>query len=190
MDGSIRASLGDVPSTTPFMGRRVIVLTRNTRSLASQFRGWSILVVLGLGILLWASGTAEPNPKDRPGAKCTEENIAGAYGFLGTGTALQNPAGLPEGLVTTVGLQTFDGRGQWKTTNHTVIVTGQPPLEVSLSGTYTVNSDCTFTLIDTAGRVNNGVFVLNRREGFFIETVEGVFVTFTMKRIGQQEEAD
>jgi hypothetical protein len=48
----------------------------------------------------------------------------------------------------------------------------------------------TATLIDTAGRANDGVFVLDRQEGFFIETVEGVFVTFTMKRIGKKEEQD
>jgi len=53
-----------------------------------------------------------------------------------------------------------------------------------------VNSDCTFTLIDTAGRANDGVFVLDRQEGFFIETIEGLFVTFTMKRIGRTVEED
>jgi len=61
---------------------------------------------------------------------------------------------------------------------------------VSLSGTYTVNADCTCTLTDTEDRANHGVFVLDRQEGFFIETVEGVFVTFTMKRIAKKGEKD
>jgi hypothetical protein len=172
------------------MDRRICMHTRKTRSVAQWFLLGSSLVVLGLGILVQAPGTALPDPKDEPGAKCTEQNVAGAYGFLGSGTALQNSAGLPEGLVATVGVQIFDGRGQWKTTNHTVIATGQPPFEVSLSGTYTVNADCSFTLIDTEGRANDGVFVLDRQEGFFIETVEGVFVTFTMKRIAKKGEKD
>ena len=163
---------------------------RKPSHLARRFLRWSSLVVLGLCLLVQAPGTATANPKDEPVAKYTVQNVAGAYGVLGSGTALQNSAGLPEGLVATVGVLTFDGQGQWKTTNHTLIVTGQPPVEVSLSGNYTVNSDCTFTLIDTAGRANDGVFVLDRQEGFFIETVEGVFVTFTMKRIGKKEEQD
>jgi hypothetical protein len=172
------------------MGRRVGVHTRRASSLAFRFLRWGSLAVLGLGILIQGPGTAVPDPMDGSGAKYTEQNVAGAYGFLGSGTALQNPAGLPEGLVATVGVQTFDGRGQWKTTNHTVIVAGQSPFEASLSGTYTVNADCTFTLIDTEGRANHGVFVLDRQEGFFIETVEGVFVTFTMKRIARKGEKD
>jgi hypothetical protein len=166
------------------------VYTRRASPPAFRFLWWSSLVVLGLGILVQAPGTAVPDPKDESGAKCTAQNVAGAYGFLGSGTALQNSAGLAEGLVATVGVQTFDGRGQWKTTNHTVIVTGQPPFEVSLSGTYTVNADCSFALIDTAGRANDGVFVLDRQEGLFIETIEGVFVTFTMKRIAKKGEKD
>ena len=84
-----------------------------------------------------------------------------------------------------MGVLTFDGQGQWNTTHHTLIATGQPPVAVSLSGNYTVNSDYTFTLIDTAGRASDGVFVLDRQEGFFIDAIEGVFVTFTMKRIGR-----
>jgi hypothetical protein len=161
--------------------------TRRIRPLAHWFLLWSSLVGLGVGLLVEAPGASPRESRDDPEAQCTVENVAGVYGFLGSGAALPNSAGLPEGLVATVGVQIFDGQGQWKTTNHIVIVTGQPPFEVSLSGTYTVNADCTFTLVDTAGRANDGVFVLDRQEGFFIETVEGVFVTFTMKRIGKKE---
>jgi hypothetical protein len=124
--------------------------TRKPRSLAQRFVLGGSLVVLGIGLLVQAPRAAAPDSKDAPAAECTVENVAGAYGVLGSGTALPNSAGLPEGLVTTVGVLTFDGQGQWKTTNHTLIVTGQPTFVVSLSGTHTVNSDCIFTLIDTA----------------------------------------
>ena len=81
-------------------------------------------MVLGIGLLVQAPRAAAPDSKDAPAAECTVENVAGAYGVLGSGTALPNSAGLPEGLVTTVGVLTFDGQGQRKTTNHTLIVTG------------------------------------------------------------------
>jgi hypothetical protein len=66
----------------------------------------------------------------------------------------------------------------------------EPPSEVFLSATYTVNADCCFTLIDPEGRANDGVFVLDRPESFFIETVEGVFMTYTMKRVAEKGEQD
>jgi hypothetical protein len=85
-----------------------------------------------------------------------------------------------------VGIQTFDGQGGW-VTHQTLMANGQVSTGVSLSGTYTVNPDCTFTLVDTAGNLNAGVFVHDRQEGFLMELIEGVSVTFTLKRIGKPE---
>ena len=64
---------------------------------------------------------------------------------------------------------------------------GQVTNEVSMTGTYTVNPDCTFTLIDAADNTDAGVFVQDRQAGFFMATVEGVVVTFTMKRIEKKD---
>ena len=144
-------------------------------------------MVLGVGLLLQASRAAARDSQDAPAVQCTVQNVAGTYGFLGSGTVLPNSAGIPEGPAATVGIQTFDGQGEWVTTNHSLMVNGQVTTAVSLSGTYTVHPDCTFTQVDTAGNTSAGVFVHNRQEGFLMETIEGVSVTFTLKRIEKND---
>ena len=162
---------------------------RKTCPLAQQFLRFllrSSLVVLGVGLLVQAPRAAARDSHDASAVQCTVQNVAGTYGFLGSGTVLPNSAGIPEGLAATVGIQTFDGQGEW-VTHQTLMVNGQVSTGVSLSGTYTVNPDCTFTLVDTAGNTNAGVFVHDRQEGFLMETIEGVSVTFTLKRIGKKD---
>jgi hypothetical protein len=59
---------------------------------------------------------------------------------------------------------------------------------VSLTGTYTVRPDCTFTTVDdVTGNEDAGVFVHERQEGFFMATGKGIFLTFTMKRIDKKD---
>ena len=163
---------------------------RKTRPLAQQFLWFllrSSLVVLAVGMTLQVPRAAARDSHDTSAVPCTVQNVAGMYGFLGSGTVLPNSAGIPEGPAVTVGIQTFDGQGWWVTTNHSLMVNGQVATGVSLSGTYTVNPDCSFTQVDTAGNTSAGVFVHDRQEGFLMETIEGVSVTFTLKRIGKKD---
>jgi hypothetical protein len=155
--------------------------------MAQRFLLGSSLMVLGGGLLLQAASAAARDSHDAPAVQCTVQNVAGPYGFLGSGTVLPNSAGIPEGPAVTVGIQTFDEQGGWVTTNHSLMVNGQVSTGVSLSGTYTVNPDCSFTQVDTAGNTSAGVFVHDRQEGFLMETIEGVSLTFTLKRIGKQD---
>ena len=157
---------------------------------------WQSIVAVGgmvFGLLMLVNMVQAPravarDSQDAPAGQCTVRNVAAAYGFSGSGTVLPNPLGLPEGPVATIGILTFDGQGHWKTTNQTLTVHGQVPLKVSLTGTYTVEADCTFTLVDDdTGNLDAGVFVHNRQEGFFMGVGEGVFLTFTMKRIDKQD---
>jgi hypothetical protein len=113
--------------------------------------------------------------------------VAGAYGFSGSGTSLSNLVGLPEGLFATVGILTFDGQAGWRTTHQSLTVNGAVTTGVSMTGSYTVHPDCTFTLVDAAGNTDAGVFVHDRQRGFFMATVEGVIVTFTMERLAKQD---
>jgi hypothetical protein len=170
-----------------FVDRRMRMHTRKTRPLAQRFLLGSSLVVLEVGLLVQVPRAAARDSQDVPAVRCTVQNVAGAYGFLGSGTNLPNPVGFPEGLVATVGILTFDGQGGWVTTNQSLTVNGQVTTWVSMTGTYTVNPDCSFTTVDAAGNTDAGVFVHDRQEGFFMATVEGVIVTFTMKRIEKKD---
>ena len=152
------------------------------RSLRSRWLLGSSLVVLGVGVLLQTPrGVARDAPEGAAG-RCTNRNVAGTYGFVGSGTILANDAGFPEGPVVTVGLQTFDGAGTW-VTQQTLMVNGHVSPGVSLRGSYAVNPDCTFTQEDTAGNTNAGVFVHDRHEAWLMETIDGLSVTVTLKRI-------
>jgi hypothetical protein len=74
----------------------------------------SSLVVLGVGWLLQAPRAVTHDAKV-PAVRCIVRNVAGTYGFVGSGTVLPNAAGFPEGPVATVDIQTFDGHGEWVT---------------------------------------------------------------------------
>jgi len=160
---------------------------QRTHLLAQWFLLGSTLVVLGISLLVQEPRAAARDSPDALAGLCTVQNVAGAYGFLGSGTKLPNPAGLPEGLIATVGILTFDGQEGWRTTNQSLTVNGQVATGVSMTGTYTVELDCTFTLVDDLGNSDAGVFVHGRRAGFFMATVEGVIVTFTMTRIAPND---
>ena len=160
---------------------------RRTHPLARQFLLGSSLVVLGIGLLVQPPRAAVHDSQDAPGIQCTVRNVAGTYGFSGSGTILSNLIGLPEGLFATVGILTFDGQEGWRTTNQSLTVNGAVTTGVSMTGTYTVTPDCTFTLVDAAGNTDTGVFVHDRQRGFFMATVEGVIVTFTMERIKKKD---
>lgn len=81
-------------------------------------------------------------------ANCSNATLRGAYAFTSTGsTTAASPAGA--GLVAEVGTQTFDGNGN---TIGTATLSGNGTLfQLSITGTYQVNSDCTgtFTLMVT-----------------------------------------
>ena len=162
--------------------------TRKTRPLAQRFLVGSSLVVLGIGLLIQVPGAAARNSQEATPVGCTVRNVAGAYGFVGSGTILQAPAAHSVGPFATVGILTFDGQGHWGTTNQSLTENGQVTTGVSVTGIYTVNPDCTFTLVeDETGNSDTGVFVHDRQEGFLMATVEGVIVPFTIKRIEKKD---
>jgi hypothetical protein len=148
----------------------------------------SSLVVLVVSLGRQALPEAVSRAHATSASVCTPRNVAGAYGFSGSGTALTNDLGLPEGQLATVGIVIFERSGQWRTTNQLLTVQGEEPLRVSLTGTYSVDGDCTFTLRDdVTGNMDAGVFVLNQHEGFFMGVGKGIFLTFTMKRIATRD---
>lgn len=153
-----------------------------TRRLARRCLLGSSLVMLGGSVLAQAPRAAAHGSQEASAGPCTVQNVAGAYGFSGGGTIHPNGIGIPEGPVTTVGILTFDGQGEWET-RQSLMLNGHVSTGVSLSGTYTVNPDCSFMFVSTTGTTDAGVFVDNRRAGWFMETFEGIQLQFTMTRI-------
>lgn len=162
--------------------------THTIRPLVQRFWRGSSLVMLGIGLLVQPPQQAVGGAPNAPDGRCTARNVAGTYGFVGSGTILPHTVGLPEGLFATVGLLRFNGQDRWQTANQSLTINGVVSTGASMAGTYTVQPDCTFTLANDMGNVDAGVFVHDRQEGFFMATVEGVIVTFTMKRVEKQDE--
>ncbi len=117
---------------------------------------------------------------------CKASDILGVYGFKGEGQIVAEGTGFPVGPIITVGTLTFNKDGTYQTkqnlsTNGTIL------RNVVFSGTYTLNSDCTFTLFDTDGvtAIDFGVLVANGREFYLMPELEGIAVTIAGKRISK-----
>lgn len=104
------------------------------------------VVILGVvmhlrGGLLGIEPTAKAAAQDEDSFPfvCSSQTIKGPYGISTTGSIL---FGGPVGLVADVGVLTFDGNSGASQTS-TVSLNGTIIHRSSLSGSYTVNADCT-----------------------------------------------
>jgi hypothetical protein len=82
---------------------------------------------------------------------CSNASLKGTYGFQAFGAAVVSP-GSPGTPRAVIGIFTLDGLGKY-TANVTVNNNGTVTNTGNQAGTYSVNADCTGTLITT----NNGV---------------------------------
>jgi hypothetical protein len=102
-------------------------------------------------------------------AACTNSNLQGTYAFTSTGsTTAASPAGA--GLVAEVGTQTFHGNGN---TTGAATLSGNGTLyQLSIAGTYQVNSNCTgtFTLMVTFP-ASSGVGTIPVHVSFVIDSI-------------------
>lgn len=135
---------------------------------------------LGLGMCLLSAAGAYAQEGD--GRTCSVRSLSRAYafrvdGWLGSGSAVTPFAA--------VGVQTFDGAGRFTATN-TVSNGGTVVRNLAFSGTYTVNRDCTGSMIADFG---NGLtaradFVIgsNGDELFFISADPQTTYSGTFRR--------
>jgi hypothetical protein len=107
----------------------------------------SITIMLCCLLALGTSALAQSaNPEPNSG-RCSNRTLSGTYGYSAQGQVLPAP-----GLAfpfTSTGRATFDGTGNVSWVEHTVIGGAQQGADwtPSTSGTYTVNSDCTGTMV-------------------------------------------
>ena len=141
-------------------------------------------LVLGIGPKAQSALAAPAAPRPQEDDKeCSNATLKGTFAFTSTGfiTAPSNLAG-PFAIV---GRQTFDGNGVL-TATATVSQNGNIS-PVTLSGTYTVNADCTGTFtvqISPVSITTNLFFVIDDRGKEFqvIQTDRGVVVTGSGRR--------
>lgn len=96
---------------------------------------------------------------------CTVATLHGAYGVSETGSISGN------GAVAVAGIIVFDGEGGM-TGNVTVSINGAA-FPASPAATYTVETDCTVTIILADGETLFGAIVNNARELRFINATQG-----------------
>jgi len=116
----------------------------------------SICMAAMAAVFLWWSGAARAN-----GPTCSSETLKGAFGFSATGEILgiigtdgQVHYAKSRLLVNDVAIVNFDGRGSFTRTDAGNIG-GVPKMNGAFNnkqfGTYTVNSDCTGTMVINYG---------------------------------------
>jgi hypothetical protein len=118
-------------------------------------------------------------------AQCPLGNatLNGAYVVFGTGTIVG------VGPVTAVGEVTFDGRGNSIAT-YTASVNGNVFPGITVTGTYTVNPDCTASHAESDGSHYHYVVAPNGNTVTWIRTDAGTVVSGTETRLKSPEEAD
>jgi hypothetical protein len=120
---------------------------------------------------------------------CSLDTLRGNYAFSQSGFESPNAPGQKPQPFTDVGVSTFDGAGNFSAT-FTDMSPGNPnpyiALQLTASGTYTVNSDCTGSLSITtgpaAGVTLNMAVIGGGAEVFGINTTPWIIATSDFKK--------
>ena len=118
-------------------------------------------------------------------AQCPLGNatLAAPYIVFGTGTIIG------KGPVTVVGVNTWDGQGN-TTATYTASVNGNVYPGVTVTGSYTVSSDCTGSVSESDGSHYNFVALPDGNGTTWIQTDAGTVVSGTETRLRNREETD
>jgi len=120
----------------------------------------------------------DDNNDGRPG-NCSQRTLNGSYGDTFSGTIVGF------GPIAGIGVTNFDGRGHFTGTD-TVNINGSGGIPEMSTGTYTVNSDCTGSTVQTCpdGWVVSLslVIISHGKEYLFLNTAPGVVITGSSKK--------
>lgn len=119
---------------------------------------------------------------------CTNATLHGSFAFTAQGTTLAS-LGLPApltGAFASSGFAEFDGKGQFELTA-TSSFAGVVQGPATVSGTYSVNGDCSYTSQASNGASFSAVIVDHGREILILQTNNGVVITGTAKVRGRAE---
>jgi hypothetical protein len=133
----------------------------------------SVLTTLALALGLVSAASAQ-------NTTCSNATLKGSFGYSSTGTLLKNYVLPPfSGPFAEVGVQSFNGDGETSAT--ATLSSNGNIVAVTVTGTYTVNPDCTGTvtlLISPFGATVHANLVIDKNGNAFqaIETEPGLIV--------------
>lgn len=139
-------------------------------------------IQIALGLLAFI-GVAHAD-SDR-GPRCTNASLRGHYVFTARGTtfpALMLPP-LLTGPFASAGTADFDGNGHFSLTA-TSSFNGLVQGPAGITGTYNVNSDCSYTSQGSNGATFRAVIVSGGKELLILQTNNGVVIAGTARRSG------
>lgn len=118
-------------------------------------------------------------------ARCPLGNatLHGPYIVFGTGTIVG------VGPITAVGVHTWDGQGNTVAT-YTASVNGNVHPGITVTGSYTVNPDCTGSLSESDGSHYNFVATPDGNSTTWIQTDAGTVLSGTETRLRHREGVD
>jgi len=118
-------------------------------------------------------------------AQCPLGNatLHGSYTVFGTGTIVG------VGPLTALGVHTWDGQGNTVAT-FTASVNGNIFPGIAVTGTYSVNPDCTASLSESDGAHYNFVVSPDGNSATWIRTDAGTVLSGTETRLRNRQEAD
>jgi len=139
---------------------------------------WKSLLNRNLLALVVFTAALAPQALRAAEALCPLGNatLRGTYVVSGTGTIVG------VGSIAAVGEHTYDGRGHTVAT-FTLSVNGTIMRGVTVTGTYTVNADCTATLAESDGNNYDFVVAPDGRMTTWINTGTGTVVSGTEVRL-------
>jgi hypothetical protein len=145
-----------------------------------------VLLVVGLvGVLAIGTGYAKDETE---AAKCSEATFDGTYLFAADGVAIKGDEQLPFSYA---GYEVFDGQGKVEQVL-TLNINGKKVIHnETLSGTYSVEADCTGTATYSDGTRDDQFIAPDGSELTFVQTKPSEIVTAgfeprgTAKRVGE-----
>ncbi|HUE04008.1 MAG TPA: hypothetical protein VMR62_30935 [Bryobacteraceae bacterium] len=137
-------------------------------------------LAIGMLVLQLASPQAAKAQVTPAGSGCTIKSIAGPYGFLLSGWTNATGPTLP---VATLGRLAFNGKGDISGTI-TYVLNGSAAAPEAITGTYTVNPDCTglATITPTNATSADHLSLVSMNQGALIDLIQtdmGTTVTGT-----------
>jgi hypothetical protein len=165
---------------------------RNRRQITMQAIRFSLLVVILAGVMAITGSYSNLVPQVKAHEGCSLKTLRGNYGGVWTGLIYPGPTPANPQLISTflpydgMEVSTWDGAGNFSASD-VFAVGGTPAQPANDYGTYTVNANCTGTLILTNGLTFDFIVIHGGDEIKFAET-DGYPTVVTETRMGAERE--